>query len=135
MTRKNTNPSRSLNINVRVSQSLKAELNRRAKLDHRNLSQYILIVLENHVIEGPEIVHRVTSRKETNDAVERATGVRPERPVLEGTSEPPRRIQQQAKARVQSAIPEEVAKQILDDETGWEGSDPAQLFKGTKVKI
>ena len=55
--------------------------------------------------------------------------------VIDGGSEPPRRIQQQAAARRgQAVIPPEVEEAVMgDDEQGWEGSDPRELMKGTKV--
>jgi hypothetical protein len=51
-----------------------------------------------------------------------------------GTSEPPPRIAAQARAKA-PAIPDEVAREIVDEDAGWEGSDPKTLLGGTKVRI
>ncbi|HKM80545.1 MAG TPA: hypothetical protein VJY15_06240 [Candidatus Acidoferrum sp.] len=53
-------------------------------------------------------------------------------PVLEGTSEPPKRIQAQAKSKT-PPVPVDKLEEIANSEEGWEGSDPSTLLAHTKV--
>ena len=109
-------------LSIRISDDLKASLSALAGRDRRNLSQYVLIVLENHVATPRPL--------QVAPVVPHVPAVLPS-----GGSEPPRRIQDMARAHSKASIPPEVAKQIVESDGDWEGSDPQKQFVGTKVKI
>lgn len=98
-------------LNLRISDELKDSLLHLANAERRNLSQYVIIVLENHV------------------TTPRPLKVAPLPTAVAGSSEPPARIAQQAAAR--GKVPPAKLAEIAESDEGWEGSDPRTLLGGT----
>jgi hypothetical protein len=106
-------------INIRIPSELKRQLEEFADRDRRKLSQYLLILLENHVAQRNEAIHGPMHH-----------------PIQTGGSQPPARIQQQANARGKvPPLPVDKLVEIAESDEGWEGSDPRKLLAGTKVTI
>ena len=102
---KKTKSRQSDAISVRLSSDFKAKLQAMADTDRRNLSQYVQIILENHVSKGVAILQLSVS------------------PVIQTATPPPG---MRAAAPVKAPPPTVLQQVMSDDPEGWEGGVKAK---------